>query len=62
LEIKVHGRDIENALKKLKRKLEREGLFREIKKRRFYQKPSVKKKMKQIEARRKKIKALKFKR
>jgi small subunit ribosomal protein S21 len=58
LEIRVQGNDIERALKSLKSKLQKEGLFREIKKRSFYEKPSVKRKRKQVEARRKMRKAL----
>lgn len=57
MEIRVHGNDIERALKSLKNKLQKEGLFKEIKKRKFYEKPSVKKKRKQLEARRKRTKA-----
>jgi len=62
LEVRVEGRNIEKALRNLKRKLEREGLFKEIRKRKFYQKPSVRKKLKRVEARKRKIKALKLKR
>ena len=58
MEIRVQGNDIERALKSLKSKLQKEGLFREIKKRSFYEKPSVKRKRKQVEARRKMRKAL----
>lgn len=58
MEIRVQGNDIERALKALKSKLQKEGLFREIKKRSFYEKPSVKRKRKQVEARRKLRKAL----
>jgi small subunit ribosomal protein S21 len=61
LEIKVNESDIDGALKVLKRKLEKEGLFREIKQRASYEKPSQKKKRKRIEARQKRIKALRFK-
>jgi len=50
LEIKVYGNDVEKALKVLKRNLLREGLFRELKNRRFYEKPSVKKKRKRAAA------------
>ena len=50
MEIKVYGNDVEKALKVLKRNLLREGLFRELKNRRFYEKPSVKKKRKQAAA------------
>ncbi len=61
MDIKVFGNDIEKALRALKRQLQREGLFKDLKKRRFYEKPSEKKKRKQIEARNKRIKALRFK-
>jgi small subunit ribosomal protein S21 len=60
LEIKVLGNDIDRALKTLKNKLQKEGLFREIKNRAFYQKPSVKRKRKQAEARKRKAKASRF--
>jgi small subunit ribosomal protein S21 len=56
LDIKIYGNDIERALKTLKRQLQKEGLFREIKKRSFYEKPSEKKKRKQREARKKRMK------
>jgi len=62
LEIRVHGNDIERALKTLKNHLQKEGLFNEIKKRRYYEKPSVKERRKQREARDKRSKALRFKR
>ena len=60
--ITVHGSDIEMALRDLKRTLQREGLFKELKRRRFYEKPSVKKKRKQVEAEQRRRKALRFKR
>ncbi|MCL4536715.1 MAG: 30S ribosomal protein S21 [Nitrospirae bacterium] len=60
MDIKVYGNDIEKALKALKRQLQKEGLFKEIKKRSFYEKPSEKEKRKQREARKKRIKALRF--
>ena len=59
MEIRVRGKDIESALKALKRQLQKDGLFKDIKKRRFYEKPSVKKKTKSREALRKKMKAQK---
>jgi small subunit ribosomal protein S21 len=62
LDVKVYESDVQSALKALKRQLQREGLFSELKKRRFYEKPSEKKKRKQREARRKRMKALRFKR
>jgi small subunit ribosomal protein S21 len=61
LDIKVYGNDIEKALKTLKRQLQKEGLFKEIKQRSFFEKPSVKEKRKQREAQKKRIKALRFK-
>jgi small subunit ribosomal protein S21 len=62
LEVKVYEKDIERALKTLKNRLQKEGLFREIKKRSFYEKPSVKKRRKQAEARKRKRKALRSRR
>jgi len=41
LDIKVYGNDVEKALKTLKRQLQKDGLFKEIKQRSFYEKPSV---------------------
>ncbi|MBI4682847.1 MAG: 30S ribosomal protein S21 [Nitrospirae bacterium] len=61
MEIKVRGNNIEKAIRDLKIKLQKEGIFRELKKRRYYEKPSVKEKRKRIEARKKRMKAFKFK-
>ncbi|BDV41914.1 30S ribosomal protein S21 1 [Geotalea uraniireducens] len=58
MQVSVQGNDIEKALKHLKRKLQTEGFFKEIKKRKYYEKPSVKKKRKQQEAERKRRKAM----
>jgi small subunit ribosomal protein S21 len=57
LEVKVQGDQIENAIKSLKRQLVRDGILKELKLRRSYEKPSVKKKRKQREARRRRQKA-----
>ncbi|HDH11175.1 MAG TPA: 30S ribosomal protein S21 [Nitrospirae bacterium] len=62
MEIKVRGSNIEKAIKDLKIKLSKEGVFKELKKRRFYEKPSVKEKRKRIEARKARMKASRFKR
>lgn len=62
MEVRVYDGNIEKAIKVLKRQLQKEGLFREIKKRSFYEKPSEKEKRKRIEARKKRMKAMKFKR
>jgi small subunit ribosomal protein S21 len=60
LEIKVNGNDVERALKILKRELQKDGLFREIKNRSFYEKPSEKEKRKQREARKRRRKTFRF--
>jgi small subunit ribosomal protein S21 len=52
LEIQVVDNNVEKAIRVLKRKLQQEGLFREMKQRKFYEKPSVKRKRKQKEAQR----------
>jgi len=57
LEVKVQDNQIENAIKSLKRQLIRDGILKELKNRRSYEKPSVKKKRKQREARRRRQKA-----
>lgn len=58
-EVKVYDDQLEKALKILKRKLAQDGTFKEIKKRRFYEKPSVKKKRKRQEAAKRRAKAIK---
>lgn len=62
MDIKVYGNDVEKALKSLKRQLQKDGLFKEIKQRSFYEKPSVKAKRKRREALKKRLKAQRFKR
>ena len=54
--VKVYGNDIDRALKALKHQLQREGFFKELKKRSFYEKPSDKRKRKQKEAKKKRDK------
>ena len=61
MEIKVNENNVEGALKVLKRKLQKEGLFREIKRRKSYEKPSEKERRKRREAKKERIKALRFK-
>ena len=51
-----HGTDPIKAMQKLKNKLIKEELFIELKKRRFYAKPSLKKRLKREEAERQKVK------
>ena len=46
-EIEVRsGENFESALRRFKRKIEREGILREIKERKHYEKPSEKKRKK----------------
>ncbi len=52
MKIKVIDDQLEKAMKALKIRLAKDGMFRELKRRRFYEKPSVRKKRKQAEARR----------
>jgi len=60
MSIIVHANDIDRALRDLKRMIQREGVLKDLKKRRFYEKPSVKKKRKQLEAARRRRKALRY--
>jgi small subunit ribosomal protein S21 len=55
--IRVYENQLEKALRAFKRQMAKEGLLKEIKRRSFYEKPSVKKKRKQKEAHKKRIKA-----
>ena len=55
IEILVN-QNLEKAMRVLKRKLIREGVFKELKSRRFYEKPSEKKKRKGKEAQKKRRK------
>ncbi len=40
MQIFVHNNDIDKALRVLKKRMQREGIYREMKLRRFYEKPS----------------------
>ncbi|OQB08458.1 MAG: 30S ribosomal protein S21 [Deltaproteobacteria bacterium ADurb.Bin207] len=60
LEVTVGDKGIERAIKHLKRKMAAEGILRELKRRRHYMKPSVKRRKKESEAarrRRKRVRA-----
>ena len=61
LEIKVDG-SVERAIGRLKRAMAREGVLKEVKNRRFYEKPSVKDKRKRREAERRRRRALRARR
>jgi small subunit ribosomal protein S21 len=47
------GESIEGALRRFKRECERNGIMQEIKRREYYESPSVRRKKKMAEARRK---------
>ncbi len=57
--IEVAGNQLDLALKALKKHMLKEGIFQEMKRRAFYEKPSVKRKRKQAHARKRQRKALK---
>ena len=48
--VNVRENNVEQALRVLKKKMQREGIFREMKLRRHYEKPSEKKAREQSEA------------
>jgi small subunit ribosomal protein S21 len=48
----VRDNNVDQALRVLKKKMQREGVFREMKRRRFYEKPSERSAREQNEARR----------
>jgi len=50
LPVFVRDNDVDQALRVLKKKMQREGVFREMKRRRFYEKPSEKSNREQAEA------------
>lgn len=50
LQVTVRDNNVEQALKALKKKMQREGIFREMKLRNHYEKPSVKKAREKAEA------------
>ena len=46
----VQGNNVDQALRVLKKKMQREGVFREMKQRSFYEKPSEKRVREKAEA------------
>lgn len=48
--VNVRDNNVDQALRALKKKMQREGIFREMKLRRDYEKPSEKKKREKAEA------------
>ena len=59
MKIVVFDNQVEAALKQLKKQMLKDGLYQEMKKRAYYEKPSVKRKRKSAQARKKRRKALK---
>jgi small subunit ribosomal protein S21 len=50
LQVFVRDNNVDQALRVLKKKMQREGVFREMKRRRFYEKPSEQSNREQAEA------------
>ncbi|MBB4210591.1 30S ribosomal protein S21 [Rhodothalassium salexigens] len=50
MQVSVRDNNVDQALRALKKKLQREGVYREMKLRRFYEKPSEKKAREQAAA------------
>ena len=46
IEVTVRDNNVDKALRVLKKKLQKDGLFRELRMRQFYEKPSLKKQRK----------------
>ena len=62
IEVEVRGNNVEKALRVLKKKLQKDGLFRELRMRQFYEKPSLKKQRKLKESLRRIAKEKRLKR
>ncbi len=52
LEVRVDGNDVEKAIRILKRKIQKDGLFRRLKAKRSYEKPSESRRRKRRESQR----------
>lgn len=50
MQVQVRDNNVDQALRALKKKMQREGIFREMKLRRHYEKPSEKKAREKAEA------------
>ncbi len=55
--VEVYGNNVEKALKILKRQMQKQGITKDVRKSRFYEKPSLKRKRKREEAMRRRAKA-----
>jgi small subunit ribosomal protein S21 len=58
MKVEVIDNQVEAALKTLKKQMLKGGVFQEMKRRAYYEKPSVKRKRKQAQARKKRRRAL----
>jgi small subunit ribosomal protein S21 len=58
IEVSVRDNDVEQAIKALKRKIARDGLLKQLKSKKNYEKPSEKRKRKERESKRRIRKAL----
>lgn len=56
VEIIVRENNIDDATRKLKRELQKEGVFRAIKRKRYFEKPSIERKRKKNESQRRRKK------
>ena len=50
MQVSVRDNNVDQALRALKKKMQREGIFREMKLRQHYEKPSIKKAREKTEA------------
>ncbi len=58
IEVRVERDNVQRAISQLKRLMAREGILKEVKNRRFYEKPSVKDKRKRRDAERRRRKEI----
>jgi len=56
IQVTVHAGNVDQALRALKKRMQREGVFRCIKNKKHYEKPSLKKKRKEEESERRRRK------
>lgn len=61
MEVRVRNNNVEKAIKILKKKLQKEGLFRELRIKEFYEKPSEKKRRRDKDSKNRVAKALRDK-
>jgi small subunit ribosomal protein S21 len=57
MEVTVNDNNVDHALRILKKKMQREGVYKDMKLRRHFEKPSVKKARKRVESLRRSRKA-----